>query len=131
MHVVSRREVPLPMRRKRSSMMTHAPNGGSHRSALLDDDALGRSPRSVAAKARYAYLVQQITGGDTIGDAITFYPGTCHFQFKGHEDELRCCCAKPLVLKIDLTKPSSISEQVIWRCTEQEFSAVAMDMGYL
>ncbi|KAK9908530.1 hypothetical protein WJX75_009252 [Coccomyxa subellipsoidea] len=49
-----RREVPLPMRRKRSSMMTHAPNGGSHRSALLDDDALGRSPRSVAAKARYA-----------------------------------------------------------------------------
>ena len=69
-HVVSRREVPLPMRRKRSSMMTHAPNGGSHRSALLDDDALGRSPRSVAAKARCAYLVKQITGGDTFVDAI-------------------------------------------------------------
>ncbi len=58
---VCRRDDPLPMRRKRSSMIAQAANGSSghpHRSALLDDDALGRSPRSVAAKARCAYVFE-------------------------------------------------------------------------
>ncbi|BDA44550.1 hypothetical protein COCOBI_06-0260 [Coccomyxa sp. Obi] len=52
-----RRESAAPIRRKRSSYVS-VQNGGSNshprHAALLDDDALGRSPRSVAAKARYA-----------------------------------------------------------------------------
>ena len=44
---------------------------------------------------------------------------------------MQCCCAKPLVLRVELMKPSSIGKQLIWQCPQQEFSAVAMDVGYL
>ncbi len=50
---VFRQNGPVLVKRKRSSMM-HSNSGGVRGSALLDDDALGRSPRSVAAKARCA-----------------------------------------------------------------------------